>query len=154
MISRIKIDVINCPGLQIIAFNFLYSKSKYSLFICTYLPPSRINNEVIIKVLLKVVKSLLCPELCNFGDFNFSKIDQNNPNLAFIGKPFNLNGDKTNSANLSQSLVNFLDANNLSQMVTSLTQVSGNTLVFSSHPNLKILSTLIKKSIHFKKYNL
>jgi len=37
MISRIKIDAINCPGFEIIAFNYHYSKSKFSRFICTYL---------------------------------------------------------------------------------------------------------------------
>jgi len=48
--------------------------------------------------------------------------------MVLYGKLFNLNGDKTNLANLSHVFVNFLDANNLSQMVTFPTQVSGNTL--------------------------
>ena len=40
MISRVKINNSDCPGFEIIAFNFHYSKSKFSRFICIYLPPS------------------------------------------------------------------------------------------------------------------
>ena len=68
----------------------------------------------------------MCPELYIFGDFDLIRFDSNNLNLAFIGKSFNLNEDKTNLANLSHAFINFLDANNL--LFTLLTQASGNTL--------------------------
>ena len=71
MIFRFKINTINFPGFEIIAFNFHYSKSKFSRLICTYLPPSKVNDEVTTKALMKVLKSLVCLELYILKDFNF-----------------------------------------------------------------------------------
>ena len=45
-----------------------------------------------------------------------------------------------NHHNLSHAFVSFLDANNVSQMITFLTQDSGNTL-----DNMRTLYTLLKK---------
>ena len=127
-IARVQIDAINCPGFEIIAFDFHFSKSKFSRFLCIYLPPSKIVDSVTIKALLKVLKCVVCPELYILGDFNFSKIDWNNPNSTFVGKSFNLDSDNPSSATLRHAFVNFLYAHNLTQMVTFPTQVSGNTL--------------------------
>ena len=49
-IARIQIDAINCPGFEIIAFDFHFSKCKFSRYLCTYLPPSKINDGVTIKL--------------------------------------------------------------------------------------------------------
>ena len=49
-----------------------------------YLPPSKINDGVTIEALLNVLKSFVCLELYILGDFNFSKIDWNNPNIQHL----------------------------------------------------------------------
>ena len=127
MISRIKIDTINCPGFEVNTFNFHYCKSKFFRFI---LPPSKINDEVTIKTLLKVLKSLVCPELHILGNFHFSKIYWNNPNLAYMRKNFYLDDDNPNSTSISHAFVRFLCANDLYLVVTFPAQASANNLDF------------------------
>ena len=122
LIARTKINTINWPRFDIIAFNFHYSKSKFSRFICTYLPPSKFNDEVTIKTLLKVLKCLVCPELYVFGDFNFSRNDWKNPSLAIIGKLFNLNEDIIILSH-AKSLENRLEPNKPVQKDLYLLQV-------------------------------
>ena len=63
-------------------------------------------------------------DLYTLRNFNFNKIDWNNPNLAFMVKPFNLNSDNPNLALLSHNFLRLLYAINLSQLVTFPTQLS------------------------------
>lgn len=66
-----------------------------------YVPLFKINDRVTFKTLKKVLKNVVC--------WLYEYV---------VEKSFNLNNDNLNSVILRDSLVSFLDVNNLAQMVT------------------------------------
>ena len=59
-ISRLQTNAKSCSLFEITTFEFYYSKSKFCRFI--YRQTSKTNDGVTVKVLLKILKSVVFPE--------------------------------------------------------------------------------------------
>ena len=111
-------------GFELLSFDIYLSPCSKVCFVCLYLPPhsakdlGTVNN--LIKVLRRVEKS---QELYIVGDFNFSEYKFDNFVTSAYSEPL-------------KRFMLFLEENNLSQLVTLPTHISGHTLdlIISSKP--------------------
>ena len=107
--SKILLIESNAPptlNAEILAFDYYLTKTYSARFVCVYLPPVSAINVNTVQILLPILQKLTrIPDFFLVGDFNFSGVNWNSPELA--SKPSFLEFHKyLNSNNLSQ-LVNF-----------------------------------------------
>ena len=114
-VKQLELDPNLTCNFEIVAFDFYYSKFKFSRFVCVYISPQNSKNIVVVQNLLLVLRKLtLMSHFYVMGDFNFSKINWSNPALSV--NP------------VYCEFINYLNSHNLSQLILSPTHKHGNTL--------------------------
>ena len=99
-------------------------------FICIYLPPdSSSNSEILKELITKLNVSITYSKTYIVGDFNMSSIDWND-NISF-------------GSEVQSLFINFLNENNLVQLVKSSTHISGNILDLVIAPANNIINKIL-----------
>ena len=150
--SRIQhLSIEEHRDFELVAVDYYHDRKSFTRFACVYNPPtipaipkspgvynppiSSVNPSrltVLVKPLSKLIpKNSSNSKIFIFGDFNFSDVDWSNLNSQSNNSSFHIFSD-------------FLNKNNLSQLITSPTQQFGNTLdlVIASDP-LQVLDIQI-----------
>ena len=142
-ISVIEANVRDSDPFELLALDYHYSSNMSARFVCLYLSPDNAKNVDVVVSLLKILQKLYTAN--NFyvlGDFNFSSIDWKNPHLS-LQKP------------CAKKFINFLNNNNLSQLVSSPTHELGNVLdlILTSSPtnvlNVNVREPFTQSCDHF-----
>ena len=125
-ISLVNVDNYKNKSFEVVAVDFYYAKYKCCRLICIYFPPQLTHSVEEVNTLIKTINSLNNkPEIIVVGDFNFATINWNNLLSHRLGQP-------------SQSFINYLNSNNLNQMILFSTHKHGNILdlLITSNPTL------------------
>jgi hypothetical protein len=149
--KTVQVFVEEQDCFEMVVVDYFHSRKYFSRFACVYFPPLSSNNTILtsnlenrqnsnsILLTTKLVKSLtkLIPQqkqqfdLFILGDFNFSDIDWRNR-------------DSQRNQGSFQVFSDFMNKNNLHQLITTATHHHGNTLdlVLTSDP-MKVIDILI-----------